>query len=286
MNLVKYVQTLLSKIDTKFLVLKFFAILFITIFFISLAMLVYSYIHSTSNNLSTLTNNNKILVETIGHLSYYTILSIGIMLVLVQLGFNLNTILVVLGSVGLAIALALQNSITNIASGFMILFLNYYDIGDLVEISDTMGYIHSFNLFNTTVKNLDNILINIPNSSIVDGTLTNYYKEKIIKLSLEVNVSNYDKTVNIQELLSAIKEALAEKCTFIVDKNEISGNVKDLSKEGTLLKVKFPVENHNYLAAKGMANNIVREVIREKNIFLLDNYYLETKETKNDAKDK
>ena len=267
------IKKILPKIDYKLLIGKFFVILFITIFFASLSTIVYNYIQNISKNSSTITNNNKIIFQTVSEVLYYVILSIGIVFILVQLGFNLNTILVALGSVGLAIALALQTSITNIASGFMIMFLNYYDIGDLVEIDDNLGYIDSFNLFNTVMKDLNDTLINIPNSSIVNGILTNYYKEKNIKVSFKVNISNYEKSTKINEISQLLKESLAEKCNFIIDKNEIKINVNDLSKEGTLLNIRFPVESKNYLSAKNMGQNIVRETIRELNVNLLYNYY-------------
>jgi len=272
---IKNVKQILPKIDYKLLVGKFFVILFITIFFAALSTIVYNSIQNISKNSPTITNNNKIIFQTVSDVLYYVILFIGIVFVLVQFGFNLNTILVALGSVGLAIALALQNSMTNIAAGFIIMFLNYYDIGDLIEINDKLGYIHSFNLFNTVVKDLNDTLINIPNSSIVNGVLTNYYKEKNIKVSFKVNISNYEKKTKINEVLRVIKESLAEKCDLIIDKNEIKVNVNDLSKEGTLLSVSFPVESKNYLSAKSMGQNIVRETIRVLNVNLLDNYYNE-----------
>lgn len=290
MKIVNTIKNGISKIDTKYFVMKFFIILITTIFFALLAALVYNYVQYMSENVSMLqngNNNKKMIVETISHVSYYIILCIGIMFVLVELGFNLNTILVVLGSVGLAVALAVQNSITNITSGFMILFMNYYDIGDLIETSDVMGHVKSFNLFNTTVENQNKVIVNVPNSSIVQGTLTNYYKEKTIKVAVMVNISNYDKTINIHELSEAIKEDLAKKCSFIIDTNDITVNVSDISKEGTLLKIKFPVESKNYTAAKNMANNIVRETIREKNVFLLDYFYKDKDgEEKNGHKEK
>jgi small conductance mechanosensitive channel len=274
MIFIKHIKNFASKIDTKYVVVKFFLTLIITIFFSCLAALVYNYIQYISNfSSSPLANNNKIIIETVSHVSYYAILTVGIMFVLVELGFNLNTILVVLGSIGLAIALAVKDSITNVTSGFMILFLNYYNIGDLVETSNVMGFINSFNLFNTTIKDLDNVLVNIPNSSMLNNALTNYYKEKTMKVSLIVSVSNYEKTTNIEQLSRALTDALSEKCEFITDKNDIRVNVADLSKEGTRLKVKFPIESINYLAAKNMAHNIVRETLREEEVFLLDYYY-------------
>jgi uncharacterized protein YaaW (UPF0174 family) len=100
-----------------------------------------------------------------------------------------------------------------------------------------------------------------------------HYKEKNIKVSFKVNISNYEKKTNINEISRVLKESLAEKCDFIIDKNEIKINVNDLSKEGTLLNVSFPIESKNYLSAKSMGQNIVRDTIRELNVNLLDNYY-------------
>jgi hypothetical protein len=107
-----------------------------------------------------------------------------------------------------------------------------------------------------------------------------------MKLSFTVNISNFEKSTNIEEVSMALKEALAKKCDYVIDKNAITVNVNDLSKEGTLLKIKFPIESKNYVAAKNMAHNIVRETIRENNVFLLDYYYKDKDDAKTDDKHK
>lgn len=246
----------------------------ILLLFYLLALGVSNYIKIFLGNNDT-TSNNKIILETFSQISFYAILSVGIIYILVKLGFNLNTILVLIGSAGLAIALALQNSITNVASGFIILFLQYYDIGDLIEINNTLGHVDSFNLFNTTIKDLDDVSTNIPNTTIVNGALTNYYKNKDMHLSFFVTISNYDNSININDLSSKIVNELQNNCTYVTDKDNVKVKIYDLSKEGTKIKVVVPIESKNYINAKYMAQEIVRELMRINNVYLIDYYYKE-----------
>jgi small conductance mechanosensitive channel len=239
------------------------------------AFAAFTYLKSLSQ--TTDKNNHKIIYEAFSKISFYFILTGGVLFVLVKLGFNLNTILVVMSSVGLALALALQESIKNITSGIMILFMEYYEIGDLIDTDGKVGYIDSFNLFNTAIKNLDGHIITVPNMEIINKPLTNFYKSTNAYVSFLVNVSNYDKKVDINEISNKIVKILQEKCQYVIDKNDVHASVSDLSTTGTILKVKFSIESRNYIAAKNDGMNIVRETIKENGIFLLDYYYSEDK---------
>jgi small conductance mechanosensitive channel len=231
-----------------------------------------NYIIQLGNN--NVISNKKIVFEILSKCSYYGILFVGFVYVLGQLGFNLNTVLVVLGSVGLAVALALQSSIANIASGFMILTLDLFDIGDLIESDKTtIGHVDSFNLFNTSIKDLNSTIVHIPNTTLVNSKLINYYRMKEMDMTVLVNISNYDNSTNIDELLKEIVNKLREKCIYTSNANKIVANVSDMSTIGTVLKVQIPIESKNYLDAKFMAQNIIRETVREKHVFLHDYFY-------------
>ena len=86
-------------------------------------------------------NRNKILYTVLGSLFYYFIIFIGIIIALTQLGYQLSSILIVLGSVSLAIALAIQNTIVQVVSGFLILFFGYFNIGDLIMCNGVTGFV-------------------------------------------------------------------------------------------------------------------------------------------------
>ena len=219
--------------------------------------------------------NNKILLKTLNTSIHYFILLCAILFVLVNFGFNLNTVLVLLGSAGIAIALSLKDSISNVSSGIMILLLEYYSIGDLIDVNGTVGYVHEFNLLVTTLKYSNGILINIPNNTIVGGILTNYSKNKYVDMYFNIRVSNYDQSLDLKNLCVRIVNLLQEKSTYVTNKNGIKAGISDMSKEGTELIIKVPIESKNFLAAKAEAQDYVRELIKENNINLLDNFYKE-----------
>jgi len=217
--------------------------------------------------------NNKILLKTLSTTFFYFVIFSTILFILVNFGFNLNTVLVLLGSAGLAIALSLKDSISNVSSGMMILLLEYFNIGDLIEVNGTTGYVQEFNLLVTSLRDSNGVLINIPNNTIVNGVLTNYTKNKNLSVYFYINVSNYDQTTDIKDLSAKIVSLLKEKSTFATNKDQIKVIVNDMSKEGTLLKIKIPIESKNFIAAKDEGQMLVRELIKNSKVNLVDYYY-------------
>lgn len=114
---------------------------------------------------------------------YYSILFSGIMFALINLGFNVATILTILATFGLAIGLALQDFLKNIISGIYLSFTNMFGLGDFISLrslgstNPTFGKILDFNLFYTTIiENKTNQITMIPNSTIQNNILTNLSK--------------------------------------------------------------------------------------------------------------
>ena len=260
----------------------FFSIVVIGITYI-IALLAYNKITAVDVDKKTV-QNGKIIFKTVGDIAFFSILGFGIILVLVNLGVELSTLFVVLGSVGLAVALALQDTISNISSGIMILILNYYDIGDLIEIDDKMGYVDKFDLFTTTLKNMDGILVKLPNNLITKGVLTNYHKSEEILVAVNLTISNNEKHINYDDLFNKLKDELKNKMTFITDKEKIITSVSDISAAGTKLIVKIPVKSDNYLQARSLSTRIVRDVIVSNDLLLLDNGYINQQSTANSPK--
>ena len=216
--------------------------------------------------------SKKILFEIFSQISYYAILFFGGVYLLAELGFNINTLLVILGSLGLALGLALQGSISNVASGILILMMGYFDIGDKVQIDGKTGNVTSFNLFSTEIKAMG-VLISVPNKKITDSHFTNFNKLKTANVNFSVNISNSDKTVDIDDARHKIKAALKEKLKMIDDRNSIKVNVSDMSKQGTVLKVTYTVKSEQLAEAKKESPNIVRKVLRDNGIALSDYHY-------------
>lgn len=226
-------------------------------------------------------SNQKILLDTFAQIIFWIIFLYGFIIALKSFGVDISSIIVVLGSAGLAIALALQGTITEIAAGFMIIVLNYYDIGDLVCIqsggSSTMGKIDSFDLFTTTIQDGDRTNHRLPNTTIVKSHLINYYKKKEISVGFEISISN-NNDIDIDGLMKSLKQVIETDISeFITNKDMIDILILDMSASGTKLHVRIPIESINYIPAKFTAQKVIREFCSKNSLRLLDNHYANVK---------
>lgn len=216
--------------------------------------------------------NNKIFYSVLASFFYHFILITGIILALVNLGYQLSTIFIVIGSIGFAIALAMQSSISQVVSGFLILFFNYFNIGDYINSNNVTGYVTEFNLLTTTIKDTAGLKIILSNSSITANTFTNYTTNKyvIFKLFITVSANN---SIDYSILLNNIKTAIINNCKYVTDKSKVSAVIYDIQGSGTVIMVNIPIESIYYLPAGYDARLVVRKVLSDDNILLLDNSY-------------
>ena len=101
------------------------------------------------------------------------VLFIGFFVGLSALEVNIGPVLAVIGAAGFVIAFALQNSLSNFASGILMLIYRPFDIGEVVDVANTVGKVESMNLLSTQLRTLDNKLVIIPNNSVWGDVITN-----------------------------------------------------------------------------------------------------------------
>ena len=221
---------------------------------------------------------------TIGNIVYWLIIIFGVILSLKYFGIDVSSLLVVLGTVGLALGLAMQNTLTEMISGIMILLLNYYDLGDLISIQvgseNIFGKVEHFDLFGTMIKDSDRRIHRVSNTSIVKSHLINYYKNKEVSVGIEVSISNNNTTIDINSLLDTLKDTVeVELSNYITDKELISVFISDMSKTGTQIYVRIPVESENFLPARSQTRKVIREFCNKNSLLLLDNFYQSNRTT-------
>lgn len=107
-------------------------------------------------------------------LARYAIIAVGLVAVLQQLGVQATSILAVLGAASLAIGLALQGALSNVAAGVMILLIRPYKVGDLIESATRQGTVKSLDLLFTEIATPDNVKVMIPNSKVFGDVILNY----------------------------------------------------------------------------------------------------------------
>jgi small conductance mechanosensitive channel len=124
-----------------------------------------------------------------------------------QLGVNTTSLLALLGAAGLAVGLALKDSLSNFAAGVMLILFKPFKIGDFVEAGGVAGEVEKIEVFNTIFTSGDNKEIIVPNSQIYGGTITNYSARPTRRIDLIVGVSYDDDLKKSQDLILAVLAA-------------------------------------------------------------------------------
>ena len=119
------------------------------------------------------------------------LLCITIIIVLTILQVPMTSIITVVGSAGIAIGLALQNSLSNIAGGVIVLIEKNFRVGDYISINGTEGFVKEISVFATNIVSYDNKSIFIPNGTVSNATIINYTREKTRRIEHVMSIS-YD----------------------------------------------------------------------------------------------
>lgn len=106
-----------------------------------------------------------------------------------MVGIEMTSFIAVLGAAGLAIGLAFQESLANIAGGVMILLFKPFRVGDFIDAQGSSGTVDEIQIFHTILKTPDNKMIVIPNASISNDTITNFTKQNIRRLEWKFSVA-------------------------------------------------------------------------------------------------
>jgi small conductance mechanosensitive channel len=121
----------------------------------------------------------------------WIVIIVGLMAVLEQLGVRTTSILAVLGAASIAIGLALQGALSNVAAGVMILILRPYRVGDTVEVNGKVGTVKRLDLFMTALADPDNLDIYVPNGKVFGDTIINYSSPAYRRMELNFSL-DYD----------------------------------------------------------------------------------------------
>ena len=155
------------------------------------------------------------LKPLIASLTRYLILIVTFLLVVEQFGIQTTSLIAVLGAAGLAVGLALQGTLSNVASGVMLLVIRPFRVGQFVEIAKgQQGTVREIGLFTSILINRDNVYVSIPNSEIFTATITNFARERLRRVKFDVPVdraNDLDKVLEvIQKILDANKLLIRE----------------------------------------------------------------------------
>lgn len=144
-------------------------------------------------------NTVKPLVSGIAR---YFILGVTFVVVLGQFGVQTTSLIAVLGAAGLALGLALQGTLSNVASGVMLLILRPFKVGDYIVVDANVGgTVREISLFTTVLITPDMMYISVPNSRIFSSPITNFTREATRRINIVVGISYSDDIGQAQEIL-------------------------------------------------------------------------------------
>ncbi|MFQ6547144.1 mechanosensitive ion channel family protein [Aestuariibius sp. 2305UL40-4] len=122
----------------------------------------------------TNTRADKTLFAFLGNIARYAILALTFIFVLNTFGVQTTSIVALVGAAGLAIGLALQGTLSNVAAGVMLILFRPIRIGDFIEVNSKMGTVQSLSLNYLELASIANVQVMIPNSEVWANTITNY----------------------------------------------------------------------------------------------------------------
>jgi len=128
----------------------------------------------------------------------YAILLVAIVAGLGSFGIETTSIIAVIGAAGLAIGLALQGTLSNVAAGVMLLFIRPFKIGDWIETGSVSGTVNEIGLFSTIINTFVNIYISVPNSSIWGSIIVNHSRYNTRRMDLDIGIA-YESDINLAE---------------------------------------------------------------------------------------
>jgi small conductance mechanosensitive channel len=192
----------LAKTEGPQLLFRLFIIIFILFVFSRLSRVVQSLTKKALK--SARFHMTALLREMIVAAAKNLVMLFGILIALSQVGISLGPLLAGLGIAGFIIGFALQDTLSNFASGMLILIYRPFDVGDFVTAGGVTGKVSHMSLVNTTFKTIDNQVLVVPNNMIWSGVVTNVTAQRLRRVDLVFGVAYSDDVEKVEELLAEI----------------------------------------------------------------------------------
>lgn len=215
-------------------------------------------------NLDRIPAMDRTLIGVLSSLVRYTVLTLVIIAVLAQFGVQTASILAVLGTAGLAVGLALQGTLANIAAGMMLLLLRPFQVGDYIDADGIAGTVDQIGLFALEMHTFDGVYLTVPNSQIWSRSIRNYSRLPTRRLDMVLGIS-YDDDVTramavLQELLEKDERVLADPAPQVMVSeladSSVNINLRCWANTGDFWNLKFHLNTAAREAAEAIGCSI------------------------------
>ena len=162
----------------------------------------------------TRANFDETLSVFLSRLAYMLLLAFVVIITIQKLGVDTTSFAAVIAAAGLAIGLALQGSLSNFASGVMLIALRPFKVGDYIAAGGTAGSVSAIAVFATELLTPDNCKVIVPNSAVASGTITNYSAQETRRIDLVIGVG-YD--ADLRKAKGVLERILSDESRVLKD---------------------------------------------------------------------
>ena len=183
----------------------------------------------------------------------YTGVVILFLIIVSELKIDLTAIFGAAGVIGIVIGVASQTSIGNIVSGFFLVSEKPFEIGDLIKIGDKTGTVYSIDLLSIKIKTLDNLLLRIPNQTVISSEVINVTKFPIRRMDFDISVAYKEDLEKVKTVL----ERVVKQNPLCLDEPEPLITFKTFGASGINILLGVWFEKANFLKVK---NSVFQEI--------------------------
>ena len=173
---------------------------------------------------------------------YYGLLIVVIMAAISQLGIQTTSFMAILGAAGLAIGLALKDTLSNIGAAVVILVFRPFKVGDYINAGGAEGVVDQISLFTTTISPVDNRTVIVPNSAIASGNITNFSSKPVRRIDHAVGIGYDD---DIKKAKDVMYSVIAADARTLLDPEPLVA-VTDLGDSSVNFTVRAWVKSEEY----------------------------------------
>lgn len=205
---------------------------------------------------------SKQSVMIVNRIIVYTGYILLIFMVLKELKFDITALFGAAGVVGIVIGIASQTSIGNIISGFFLVSEKSFELGDIVRIGDKSGTVYSIDLLSIKIRTYDNLLLRIPNQTVISNELINVTRFPIRRLDINVGVAYKE---DLRRVIDVLKE-VARKNPLCLEEPEPLVLVQTFGTSSVDLLFAVWFEKQNYRDVKNSMMIEIKEAFDREGI--------------------
>ncbi|OLP16124.1 hypothetical protein BST81_22945 [Leptolyngbya sp. 'hensonii'] len=194
----------------------------------------------------------------------YGLIALGLVIVLQSLGFNLSSLAVLAGVLGIGIGFGLQSLASNFISGITLLFERPIKVGDFIEVEKLLGTVEKISIRSTTIRTLDNVYVIVPNNYFIENQVVNWsYQDRKYRLHIPVGVAYESDPVAVTEALLAAARKESQVLSHPSPKVWLAGFGDSALKFELLVWIGDPPETFN---VKSSLNFLIEQEFRKRHI--------------------